>query len=169
MKILKKILPIILLSVAITLIGTSCNDDGNNDNKKYSCDNEGLYYTLDGGSEVYLPSTYSGGATNFYTQSTSSLTVHQMPNGYLFQSSATDIDQVSGHNIDVTSSPSSKLDIFSLWSNTDTVNITYTCKRLDQQINGTAYYTFTGTYTDSQNNTHTIEGYLCVKLDEIRP
>ena len=95
--------------------------------------------------------------------------VHQLSNGYLFQSHATTIGQVSTHDVDVSSnSGTSKLDIAGLWSNTNTVTINYTCKRLDTQVNGTIYYTFEGNFIDTQNITHTIEGHICVLIDEVR-
>lgn len=164
---MKNIFPVILLAISILLIGNSCNENNDDSQNKYSCDTEGLYYTVDDGQEVFLASTHDDVNTNFLENNNSFLMVHQLANGFLFQSRATTIGQTSTQDVNV-SNGTSKLDIFSLWSNTDAVNINYTCQRNDAQINGTVYYTFTGNYTDSQNNTHTIEGYLCILLDEIR-
>jgi len=139
------------------------------DETQYDCDNHGLYYSVNGGQEVFLPSSHDLINTNFTENNNSFLTIHQLGNGFFFRSSATNIGQTSDHDMDPTINGKSKLDIFSLWSNTSTVNITYTCQRNDAVLYGTVYYTFTGTFTDNQNNTNNIEGHLCVLLDEIRP
>jgi hypothetical protein len=138
------------------------------DDNQYSCDDEGLYYSVDGGAEVYLPSTHDNVNTNFLENNNANLTVHQLANGFFFFSKATTEGQTSDHDRDLANG-TSELSIFSLWSYANTVTILYTCQRNDEQIWGTVYYTFTGSYIDDQNNSHTIDGHLCVLLDEIRP
>jgi len=170
--VLNKIIPITILFVSILLIGISCNGNDNDEPELPECNQRGLHYKIDGGQEVFLPSDNLSGNINYYEHQNTGvgnlLMVHQLGNGYLFQSSATDIGQTSTHNIDVTTVESSKLDVFGLWSNTDNVNITYRCDELQDQVNGDVYYSFTGTFQSGSDPVKQIEGYLCVKIHEIR-
>lgn len=177
MKLLKKTLPITLLILSILFIGSSCDgNDNNNEPEVQACDQSGLYYQLDGGNEVYLPQTTDNVNIVFLDQNTGNSTgdflmVHELPNGYLFQSSATDIGQMSSQPalsaLDLANNEQSKLDILNLWSNTDTVTITFKCTQMETQVNGNVQYTFEGDYT-SAGTQHHITGKLCVKIDEIR-
>ncbi len=175
MKTLKHILPITLLIISILFIGSSCNGDDNNDEPGIQpCDQLGLHYELDGAAEIYLPQTTDNINIVYLDRNTGNTTgdflmVHQLGNGYVFQSSATDVDQTSSQSdaSDLANNEGAKLDIATLWSNTDTVTIDFKCTQMQTQVGGNVQYIFEGDYT-SAGTQHHIKGKLCVKIDEIR-
>jgi hypothetical protein len=163
---LNKILSILFFVFIISSVNIGC-DGNDNEPELPKCTQQGLHYRIDGGQEIFLPSNNQGININ-YLENGNYLMVHQLGNGFIFQSNETDVGQTSTHNNDLTIAGSSKLDIPNLWSNTDTVNITYRCDELNSQVDGDVYYSFSGTFQSGTDPQKEIEGYICVKIHEIR-
>lgn len=163
------------IPVAIAFLTMSIMCGGGNDpepGNEYTCDTPGLYYRVDNGQEVFLPQGDGAALLVYYEHRSQDpgnfLMVHQLSNGYIFQSSATDVPQTSYQVSTPDITEGSKLDIVSLWNNQSPVSIEFKCRRLDDQQGGQVYYDFNGTFDDTQGVQHNIEGHLCVKIDEIR-
>ncbi len=161
------------VAIAFLTMGSMCQPEPEPEpGNEYSCDASGLYYRVDNGQEVFLPQGTGAALMVYYEHRSQSpgnfLMVHQLGNGYIFQSSATDVNQTSAQVSMPDITEGSKLDIVSLWNNQSPVSLQFVCKRLDDQQGGRVYYEFSGTFDDDQSVQHTIEGHLCVKIDEIR-
>lgn len=158
---------VILIFVALLLL-ISCNND--DDNTIDTCTDYGLFYTLDSGTEVYLPQGGHSLSTTVYTQSSTGLgdvvLVHELGNGYLFQSSATTINQTSQYNSDVNNVEGSQLVIGNILSAPNPVDINFVCLVNDGVVGGTIRYSFSGTYTENSTN-HTISGQVCAIIDSL--
>jgi len=181
MKTLKTILPIALLLFAVITIGPSCGGDLSENPKPTpdNCTEKGLYYTVDDGQEVYVAQTINVPNVVFSHNTSNNTGLFLMANQsignnpFIFQSSATDINQASLQTLDdLAIVEGSNLEIFSLWSSNtdlepDVVNINFKCTKFENELNGKVQYTFNGNYT-SETVTHHIEGRLCLTIDEIR-
>ncbi|MBN8684215.1 MAG: carboxypeptidase regulatory-like domain-containing protein [Chitinophagales bacterium] len=113
-----------------------------------ACNNLENYvvYSLDGGSNITLPITNQDSA--FISQEYVSL----------FAADGNNLIQFAfGHNAVVGSShPLQYIGVNGFWSNT--INVTTTITDFPPQIGGYMTGTFSGTFTDSGGNTHTVNG-----------
>lgn len=157
----------ILILIILSLF-TSCNND--DDNIIETCTQHGLFYTLDSGTEVYLPQGGNVTSNTIYTQSSTNpgdvILVHELGNGYLFQSSSTTINQTSQYNSDVNNVEGSQLVIGSILSSPDLVDINFVCLVNDGVVGGTIRYTFSGTYTENSTS-HSISGQVCAIIETL--
>lgn len=162
----KRTLSLIVLSL---LIFSSCNNN-DDDNTIETCSQHGLFYTLDSGSEVYLPQGGNSSSNTIYTQSSTNpgdvVLVHELGNGYLFQSSATTINQTSIYSSTVNTEEGSQLVIGNILSSPNPVDLNFVCLVNDGVVGGTIRYTFSGTFTENNTN-HTISGQICAIIDSL--
>jgi len=151
------------------ILFSSCNND--DDNIVETCTNHGLFYTLDTNTEVYLPQGGTNVSDTVYTESNTgtgdSVIVHELANGFIFQSSATDINQTSMYNTELSTLEVSQLYINGVLSNPQSSNITFTCLVNDGVVGGTIRYSFSGTFTSDTNVQHTIEGQVCALIETL--
>ncbi|WP_397363107.1 hypothetical protein [Olleya sp. R77988] len=155
--------------IVVLVLFTSCNND--DDNTVETCTNHGLFYTLDTNAEVYLPQGGTNSSATVYTQSNTgtedSVIVHELENNFLFQSSATDLNQTSMFDSDIASSEASHLFINNVLSSPIATDITFSCIVNDAVVGGTIRYVFSGTFTSSTNVQHTIEGQVCAIIETL--
>lgn len=147
-------------------ITTSCNND--DDGTIETCTDHGLFYTLDVNSEVYITQGGTNASSTIYTQSNTgtgdSVIVHELANGFIFQSSATDANQTSIYSTDLSTLEVSQLFINGVLSNPQNSNITFICLVNDAVVGGTIRYSFSGTFMSDTNVKHTIEGEICALI-----
>jgi len=156
-----------LFLLLILLTGSwSCNND--DDGTIETCTNHGLFYTLDTNTEVYIAQGGTNTSSTVYTQLNTgtgdSVMIHELANGFIFQSSATDLNQTSVYNTELSTLEVSQLFINGVLSNPQNSNITFTCLVNDTIVGGTIRYSFSGTFTSDTNVQHTINGQVCALI-----
>jgi|GEM_PF-5163129 len=157
-----------LLILFCSILFVSCNNDDDNDVN--TSNRYGLIYTIDSGAEVYLPQGGNSASNTIYTLSVTSLgnliLVHELGNGFLFQSSSTDVNQTSSYNSNASVSEGTQLVIGGVLENPNPVDITFVCLVNEAVVGGLIRYGFTGTYTEYGVN-HTITGEVSALIDRV--
>jgi len=162
---MKKTINFILILIILTS-SLSCNND--DDGAIETCTAHGLFYTLDTNPEVYMPQGGTDASNTVFTQFNTgtgdSVIVHEIANGFLFQSSATDVNQTSTYSTELSTLEVSQLFISGVISSPQSSNITFTCLVNDAVVGGTIRYSFTGSFTSDSNVQHTISGEVCALI-----
>lgn len=157
-----------LLILFFSVLFVACNNDDDNDIN--TTNRYGLSYTIDSGAEVYLPQGGNSASYTIYTLNVTSpgnvILLHELGNGFLFQSSSTAINQTSLYNSNASVSEGTQLVIGGVLESPNPVDISFVCLVNEAVAGGLIRYGFTGTYTENGVN-HTITGEVSALIDTI--